>query len=77
MKRQTQVKKNLQSKKVAVFSKSNLAIVAAWLRPGDKLKYDDKDAGDYYLDIFGEIPYKKVFVNGQEGFIIAEAINVQ
>jgi hypothetical protein len=70
------VKKNLQSKKVAVFSSNNLSIVAAWLKPGDKLKYDDTDMKDYYLDKFGDIPYKHVWYNGTEGYIISEALSL-
>ena len=57
-----------------MFSNQALTLVAAWLKPGDKLKYDDKDTQHYFLDKFGQIPYRKVYVNGQEGYIIAEAI---
>jgi hypothetical protein len=51
-----------------------LSIIAAWLKPGDKLKYDDRDVKHYFLDPLGQIPYRKVYVNGQEGYIIASAI---
>lgn len=74
MRQQTMIRKDLQSKKVAVFSNQALTLVAAWLKPGDKLKYDDKDTQHYFLDKFGQIPYRKVYVNGQEGYIIAEAL---
>ena len=73
MKKPISVKKNLSSKKVAVF-KYDLSSVIVWLKPGDKLKYDTNDARPYYLDKFGEIPYRKVYYNGQEGYIIAEAV---
>lgn len=73
MKKTIQVKKNLQSKKVAVYN-STLDMVLVWLKPGDKLKYDTNDVKEYYLDRFGEIPYKKVFYNGQMGYIVAEAV---
>ena len=76
MKKQTIVKKNLQSKKVAVFSSNNLAVVCVWLKPGDKLKYDDHDTRDYYLDKFGDIPYKHVWYNGMEGYIVSDAIEM-
>lgn len=75
MRQQTMVRKDLQSKKVAVFANQRLTIVVAYLKPGDKLKYDDKDTQSYFLDKFGEIPYRKVYVNGQEGYIVAEAID--
>lgn len=74
MKRQTMVHKDLASKKVAVFSSTNLSIVIVWLKPGDKVKYDDNDTRHYYLDKLGEIPYRKVYYNGQEGYIVADAI---
>jgi hypothetical protein len=51
-----------------------LSIIAAWLKPGDKLKYDDRDVKHYFLDPLGQIPYRKVYVNGQEGYVIASAI---
>lgn len=76
MKRQTMVKKNLQSKKVAVFSSNDLSKVCVWLKPGDKLKYDSSDTRDYFLDKFGEVPYKKVWYNGMEGYIVADAITM-
>lgn len=76
MKRQTQVRKDLQSKKVAVLTKNNPKTVAAWLKPGDKLKYDEKDTKDYYLDLLGDIPYKHVWVNNQEGYIVSAAITL-
>lgn len=75
MRQQTMVRKDLQSKKVAVFANQRLTIVAAYLKPGDKLKYDDKDTQHYFLDKFGDVPYRKVYVNGQEGYIVAEAID--
>lgn len=75
MRQQTMVRKDLQSKKVAVFANQRLTIVAAYLKPGDKLKYDDKDTQQYFLDKFGDVPYRKVYVNGQEGYIVAEAID--
>lgn len=74
MKRQIMIHKDLASKKVAVFSSTNLSIVIVWLKPGDKVKYDDHDTRHYYLDKFGEVPYRRVYYNGQEGYIIAEAI---
>lgn len=74
MRQQTMVRKDLQSKKVAVFANQRITIVAAYLKPGDKLKYDDKDTQSYFLDKFGETPYRKVYVNGQEGYIVADAI---
>lgn len=76
MKRQTMVKKNIQSKKVAVFSSNDLSKVCVWLKPGDKLKYDNSDTRDYFLDKFGEVPYKKVWYNGMEGYIVADAITM-
>ena len=74
MKHQTIIRKDLQAKKVSVFANSMLSRVAAWLKPGEKLKYDDKDVKHYFLDTMGKVPYRKVYVNGQEGYIIAEAI---
>jgi disulfide oxidoreductase YuzD len=74
MKKTIRVKKSLGSKKVAFFAKPDCKTVGAWLKPGEKLKYDDKDFADQYLDKFGEVPYKKVFYNGQEGYIISEAV---
>lgn len=67
------VKKNLPSKKVGVF-KESLGNAIVWLKPGDKLKYDTADTRYYYLDAMGEVPYRKVFYNGQVGYIVAEAI---
>lgn len=77
MKKQTMVRKDLPSKKVAVWSDVTCKIVAAWLKPGDKLKIDSKDDGDIFLDRFGEIPFKRVYVNGQEGYITAEALELR
>lgn len=77
MKKRAMIKKNLQSKKVAVWSSTACNIVAAWLKPGDKLKIDDKEMQDVYLDKFGEIPYKKVYVNGQAGYVISEALELR
>lgn len=77
MKKQAMIKKDLQSKKVAVWSSTACHIVVAWLKPGDKLKIDDKEMQDVYLDKFGEIPYKKVYVNGQAGYIISEALELR
>lgn len=77
MKKQTMIKKDLQSKKVAVWSSPSCTIVAAWLKPGDKLKIDDKEMQDLYLDKFGNIPYKKVYVNGQVGYIVSEALELR
>lgn len=77
MKKQAMIKKNLQSKKVAVWSSTACNIVATWLKPGDKLKIDDKEMQDVYLDKFGEIPYKKVYVNGQAGYVISEALELR
>lgn len=73
MKKTISIKKNLSSKKVGVF-KQELGDPIVWLKPGDKLKYDTNDARPYYLDKFGEIPYRKVFYNGQEGYIVSEAV---
>ena len=74
MKRQTMVRKDLGAKKVSVFSDPSLKIIATYLKTGEKLKYDDKDTKHYYLDKFGVVPYRRVYVNGQEGYIIASAI---
>lgn len=74
MKKTAIIRKDLQAKKVAVFSSKNLTIVAAWLKPGDKVKYDSNKFEDQYLDKFGEVPYKQVYYNGQEGYIVAEAL---
>lgn len=76
MRKQTMVRKDLPSKKVAVWSDDACKIVAAWLKPGDKLKIDSNDQKDYYLDKFGEIPFKKVYVNGQQGYITSEALSL-
>ena len=76
MKRQIAVRQDLGAKKVAVFSDSSLRMVASYLKPGEKLKYDDKDVKHYYLDKFGVVPYRRVYVNGQEGYILASAIEV-
>lgn len=73
MKKTIQVKKFLPSKKVAVFN-ATLDTVIVWLKPGDKLKYDTNDVRQYYLDLFGEVPYRKVFYNGQMGYIVADAV---
>lgn len=74
MKKTVSVKKNLQAKKVGVF---NLALgePIVWLKPGDKLKCDTNDMQDYYLDRFGQVPYRKVFYNGQPGFIVTSALD--
>ena len=77
MKKQAMVKKDLQSKKVAVWSSTACNIVAMWLKPGDKLKIDDKEMNDIYLDKFGDTPYKKVYANGQQGYIISEALELR
>lgn len=74
MKHQTMIRKDVEAKKVSVFANSMLSVVATWLKPGDKLKYDDRDVKHYFLDPLGQIPYRKVYVNGQEGYIIASAI---
>lgn len=75
MKKTISIKKNLSSKKVGVF-KQDLCEPIVWLKPGDKLKYETNDTRDYFLDKFGEIPYRKVFYNGQEGYIVSEALEV-
>jgi hypothetical protein len=74
MKHQTIIRKDVETKKVSVFANPMLSIIAAWLKPGDKLKYDDRDVKHYFLDPLGQIPYRKVYVNGQEGYVIASAI---
>lgn len=74
MKKTIFVKKNLSSKKVGVFNANIYNDPIVWLKPGDKLKYDTNDTKFYYFDKLGEIPYRKVFYNGQEGYIVADAI---
>lgn len=74
MKKTISVKKNLSSKKVGVFNRELSTDPIVWLKPGDKLKYDTNDTRHYYLDKFGDVPYRRVFYNGQEGYIIAEAV---
>lgn len=74
MKHQTMIRKDVEAKKVSVFANPMLSVIAAWLKPGDKLKYDDRDVKHYFLDPLGQIPYRKVYVNGQEGYVIASAI---
>lgn len=74
MKKTISVKKNLSAKKVGVF-KETLGEPIVWLKPGDKLKYDTADTRLYYLDKFGEVPYRKVYYNGQIGYIIIDAID--
>jgi hypothetical protein len=74
MKHQTIIRKDVETKKVSVFANPMLSIIAAWLKPGDKLKYDDRDVKHYFLDPLGQIPYRKVYVNGQEGYVVASAI---
>ena len=74
MKKQTMIHKDLSTKKVGMFSLKDLTNAVVWLKPGTKVKYDDHDTRHYYLDKFGEIPYRKIYYNGQEGYIVAEAI---
>jgi hypothetical protein len=74
MKKTVSVKKNLQAKKVGVFNLT-LGEPIVWLKPGDKLKCDTNDMQDYYLDRFGQVPYRKVFYNGQQGFIVTSALD--
>lgn len=76
MKRTVVIKKGM-FKKVAMFSAPDLKLVATWLKPGDKVKYDEKDFNDLYLDKYGEVPYKKIFYNGQEGYIVKSALEVK
>lgn len=76
MKKTISIKKNLSSKKVGVFNRELSPDPIVWLKPGDKLKYETNDTRDYFLDKFGEIPYRKVFYNGQEGYIVSEALEV-
>jgi hypothetical protein len=74
MKKTISIKKNLSAKKVGVF-KEMLGEPIVWLKPGDKLKCDTNDTRLYYLDIFGSMPYRKVYYNGQIGYVIADAID--
>lgn len=74
MKKTISVKKNLSSKKVGVFKENIYSDPIVWLKPGDKLKYDTNDTRLYYLDKMGDVPYRKVYYNGQVGFIVAEAV---
>lgn len=74
MKKTISVKKNLSSKKVGVFKENIYSDPVVWLKPGDKLKYDTNDTRLYYLDKMGDVPYRKVYYNGQVGFIVAEAV---
>lgn len=76
MRKQSMIRKDLPSKKVAVWADDTCKIVAAWLKPGDKLKIDEMDSRDYYLDKFGDIPFRRVWVNGQAGFVTKEALSL-
>ena len=76
MRKTISVKKNLGAKKVGVFN-ATLGDPIAWLKPGDKLKYDTNDTRDYYLDKMGQVPYRKVFYNGQMGYIVTSALDVR
>lgn len=80
MKKTIQITKDLSSKKVAVFkdtptSSNPEPLVVAWLKPGDKLKTEDKT--EYrYGGILGDKKYMQVFYNGQSGWILSNAVSL-
>ena len=73
-----QVKKNLGSKKVGVLKSIPTdpyddPQIIKWLKPGDKLKTDNKPEYSYD-DLIGDTMYQKVYYNGREGWLVASAI---
>ena len=81
MRRTVQILPTLQTKKIAVFKsipesgveRETEPIVVAWLKPGDKLKTDENQI-TLYGGFMADDLYAKVYYNGQEGWILSEAI---
>lgn len=72
------IREDLGSKKVGVLKELPSACtpepnVNAWLKPGDKLKTDNRPETSYDL-IMSDTLYQKVYYNGQEGWLIDSAI---
>ena len=72
------IKKNLGTKKVGILKQLPSTYdeepqIIKWLKPGDKLKTDQTPEYSYD-DLMGDTQYQKVYYNGMEGWIVAEAI---
>lgn len=78
MQQTIKLRTDLKTKKVGILktipsTEDDEPQVVKWLKPGDKLKTDDKPEFSYD-DLMGDVMYQKVYYNGMTGWIAAEAI---
>ena len=72
------IRKDLSAKKVGILkvipsAENEEPQIVKWLKPGDKLKTDQKPEYSYD-DLMGDIKYQKVYYNGMEGWLVASTI---